>query len=233
MRPVYVLLIIGTLSSALGEEETLRAIEKCGRLSEMGTCLRLRAVTLLDRALRSGPLVINDYISLAPNAVPNVTQPSSEEIEASLPKDAEEKESALDEMIADKVTTFISSRSLRLNFPGQEAQGRKSGGFGGGGGGGGKKGGGMMMMLAFAGMASWLVQMAFAKIALLAGKALLVGKMALLLSAVIGLKKLLGGEEGHDSHQVVYAQEAHHGGHGWGRSAQELAYSGHVKGMKQ
>lgn len=54
-------------------------------------------------------------------------------------------------------------------------------------------------------------------------------KVALLLSAIIGLKKLVGGGGGgHESHpQVVYAGSEHHGG-GWGRSsgpAHTLAYS--------
>ncbi|XP_014273828.1 uncharacterized protein [Halyomorpha halys] len=206
-----------------------RAIEKCGRLSELGTCLRMRAVTLLDRALKSGPLVINDYISLAPVAAPNGTQPSPQEIEASLPQDPQKKDSALDDIIADKLTQFVSSRSLRFTIPPptELGEGRKKGGYGGGGGD--KKGGGMIMMAAVA-MGGMMMQMAMAKIALLAGKALLVGKMALLLSAIIGLKKLVGGGGGGgESHQVVYATEAHGGGHGWGRSAHDLAYSAQAR----
>ena len=67
--------------------------------------------------MRSGPLVINDYVSFAPVAAPNGTQQSEQEIEAALPKDQEQKDSALDDMIADKLTEFVSSRSLRFTMP--------------------------------------------------------------------------------------------------------------------
>jgi hypothetical protein len=87
-----------------------------------------------------------------------------------------------------------------------------------------------MLLMAGLAMGGMMIQMAMGKIAMLAGKALLVGKMALLLSAIIGLKKLMGGGGGGDSHQVVYATESHGGGHGggWSRSM-DLAYSAHAK----
>lgn len=68
-------------------------------------------------------------------------------------------------------------------------------------------------------MAAMMAQMFMGKIALIAGKALLVAKIALVLSAIIGLKKLVGSSGGGESHpQVVYASGGHDHG-GWqGRS---------------
>ena len=70
--------------------------------------------------------------------------------------------------------------------------------------------------------AAALLPLALGFIALIAGKALLVGKIALVISAIIGLKKLLGGNEKHVTYEVV--QHPHHssshvvshddGGHG-------------------
>lgn len=102
-----------------------------------------------------------------------------------------------------------------------------------------------------------LVPLALGAIAIIAGKALLIGKIALVISAIIGLKKLLS--QKHVTYEVV----SHHGGggnghdfssasdissgagysgasagassSGWGRSLQEeesaqhLAYRGHLK----
>ncbi|CAH2234560.1 jg18226 [Pararge aegeria aegeria] len=99
-----------------------------------------------------------------------------------------------------------------------------------------------------------LMPLAIGAIALIAGKALLIGKLALVLSAIIGLKKLLS-QQKHVTYEVV-AHPQHssshssshdyagasgyggdsggyssggggHGGGGWGRSAdaQSLAYS--------
>jgi hypothetical protein len=60
-----------------------------------------------------------------------------------------------------------------------------------------------------------LAQLAFGKIAFLAGTALLTAKIALVLSAIIGLKKLVS--SGGGGHEVIYATASeHHGGGGYG-----------------
>lgn len=109
------------------------------------------------------------------------------------------------------------------------------------------------LLLAIGLKAAALLPLVLGAIALIAGKALLVGKIALVLSAVIGLKKLLS-QEKHVTYEVVahphhstshssshgeaysvgasnidvgaYGASSGHGG--WGRSAdaQELAYRG-------
>lgn len=110
------------------------------------------------------------------------------------------------------------------------------------------------LMMAVALKAAALLPLALGAIALIAGKALLIGKIALVLSAVIGLKKLLS-QEKHVTYEVVahphhssshtsshgdsfssggfsgadassYSAGAGSSSHGWGRSydAQELAY---------
>lgn len=112
------------------------------------------------------------------------------------------------------------------------------------------------LLLALGLKAAALLPLVLGAIALIAGKALLVGKIALVLSAIIGLKKLLS-QEKHVTYEVVahphhssshsashgeaysvgasnidvsgYAAAAGGTGHGgWGRSvdAQDLAYRG-------
>lgn len=108
----------------------------------------------------------------------------------------------------------------------------------------------LLMAVALKGAA--LIPLALGAIALIAGKALLIGKIALVLSAIIGLKKLLS-QEKHVTYEVV--AHPHHtsshssshgdaiggsgyssdvgsygaggGSHGWGRSlsAQDIAFS--------
>lgn len=111
------------------------------------------------------------------------------------------------------------------------------------------------LLLALGLKAAALLPLILGAIALIAGKALLVGKIALVLSAIIGLKKLLS-QEKHVTYEVVahphhssshsashgeaysvgasnvdvsgYAAAAGSGHGGWGRSvdAQDLAYRG-------
>lgn len=78
-----------------------------------------------------------------------------------------------------------------------------------------------------------MIPLALGALALLAGKALIVSKLALVLAGIIGLKKLLSGsgDRGHDSGHEVHVSSPH--GSGWGRSyekeeAQKLAYSAYA-----
>lgn len=60
-----------------------------------------------------------------------------------------------------------------------------------------------------------MAQLAYGKIAFIAGTALLTAKMALVLSAIVGLKKLVS--SGGGGHEVIYATASeHHGGGGGG-----------------
>lgn len=104
---------------------------------------------------------------------------------------------------------------------------RQKGGLGGGGGGGGgkdKKNGHYIMIPLLLG--STLIPLAFGALAILAGKALIVSKLALALASIIGIKKLISGGHHHESaHEVVVSGGGHSGG-GWGRNLKDLPYKG-------
>lgn len=61
----------------------------------------------------------------------------------------------------------------------------------------------------------FMVPLAFGALALLAGKALIVSKLALVLAGIIGLKKLLSHSGNNESHEVVVS--AGHSASGWSR----------------
>ncbi|XP_011880703.1 PREDICTED: uncharacterized protein LOC105569122 [Vollenhovia emeryi] len=80
------------------------------------------------------------------------------------------------------------------------------------------------LMMAMALKAAALLPLALGAIAMIAGKALLVGKIALVISAIIGLKKLLGSHQKHVTYEVVshphhsssHISHEDHGGYGGG-----------------
>ncbi|XP_014599912.1 PREDICTED: uncharacterized protein LOC106784646 [Polistes canadensis] len=83
------------------------------------------------------------------------------------------------------------------------------------------------ILMAMAFKAAALLPLALGAIALIAGKALLVGKIALVISAIIGLKKLLSSQQKHVTYEVVahpHHSSSHvvshddggHGGYGGG-----------------
>lgn len=95
------------------------------------------------------------------------------------------------------------------------------------------------LMAAIAMKAAALVPLALGAIALIAGKALLVGKIALVLSAIIGLKKLFSGQGKHVTYEVV--SHPHHssshvsshdsyGGGGGGYSGGDIGGGGYSGG---
>lgn len=100
---------------------------------------------------------------------------------------------------------------------------RQKGGLGGGGGKDKKNGHYIMIPLL---LASTMVPLAFGALALLAGKALIVSKLALALASIIGIKKLISGNQHHESNHEVVVSGGHSGG--WGRNlkAQDLPYKG-------
>lgn len=92
------------------------------------------------------------------------------------------------------------------------------------------------LMMAVALKAAALLPLALGAIALIAGKALLVGKIALVISAIIGLKKLLGGQKHvtyevvahphHSSSHAVSHDEHGSGGFGGGGGASDFSSGG-------
>jgi hypothetical protein len=110
-----------------------RLITDCAKASDMTVCLKIKVATVLDRVTSlKTPLQLNDYISLARD--PEYTddgpqgrslKPLSEkQLEESLPRPAEERNGRLDEMIQEKLDTFLQSRTLQLSFPADVFEGQ-------------------------------------------------------------------------------------------------------------
>ncbi|GLV32667.1 hypothetical protein CBL_00626 [Carabus blaptoides fortunei] len=187
----------------------LRSVRECLRTNSSMVCLKEKALRIIDEAMVSDkPLKVSDYVDIVKD--PNF-QPDKSNLQV-LPKDLKQRSEKLNDMLVKKVDEFFESRTIKFNLANVFDEGRAKKG--------GKKGGGMLMMAGLA-MAGMMAQMAMGKIAMMAGAALMISKMALLMSSIIGLKKLVGSSGGSDSH-VVYASSGggDHGGGGggWHRS---------------
>lgn len=85
----------------------------------------------------------------------------------------------------------------------------------------------MQMAMMMAGMTAVAVMgpLTFSFIALLAAKALLISKIALIMSGIVALKKLL--QPQHSGHEAEAVQvSSHHYGRTLNLDAQDMAYSG-------
>lgn len=97
---------------------------------------------------------------------------------------------------------------------------------------------GMLMMGAAMKLAA-ILPIAIGGLFLLAGKALIISKIALVLSLIIALKKLLS-QKDHGHHHESHGWQSGGGGGGWDRrsieaqeQAQKLAYRGQVNSISQ
>ncbi|XP_008548244.1 uncharacterized protein LOC103571747 [Microplitis demolitor] len=202
-------LIIGLCLAFLVAEcrgDYVKFFEKCTKEKNTFDCLKRRALDVLDRAVKDDTVyVVNDYVSIAKD--PAVIPDSDEEQRSAGDNN---KTVSLDEKLERKLHDYLASRSIKLTIPGGVIEGRgkkkEKGGYGG------------ALLMGGMAMAGVMAQLAYAKIAFIAGTALLTAKIALVLSAIIGLKKLVSSSGG--GHEVIYATASDpHGGYGgWSRS---------------
>ncbi|KAL6432048.1 hypothetical protein ACFW04_006633 [Cataglyphis niger] len=196
----------------------------CGK-SYSATCLKLD----VNIGILPGVSVIKE------NSTTNV---SASEIVANLARDfPNDVEKRLDAYLAHKVSSYLNSHSISIKLldpktleaaksfnenvlaqlgfgSNQNARKKNKGG-----------GGGMLIMVAM--MKGMMMAMGMAGLAAVAGKALMTGLMALMLSAIIGLKSLASGGEKKTTYEIVskpvytsshtHSSEEHHG-HGYGHS---------------
>uniref|UniRef100_A0A2S2QRN0 Uncharacterized protein n=1 Tax=Sipha flava TaxID=143950 RepID=A0A2S2QRN0_9HEMI len=180
-------------------------------------CLKSKALTALDRALSKPTVVVAEGVSLSARAGKSLlVDPQTEKADrAALDavKDSDRKSAMLNDMLIDRMDRLMSSRTIVLDGSvDQEGRGKK-------------KDKGMKQAMMMAGMTAAAVMgpMALKMLMMMAGKALLLSKIALVLSGIIAIKKLLMSQKGEQE------QESHPPQH-WGRSMQfdahDIAYSG-------
>ncbi|XP_063541916.1 uncharacterized protein LOC134750627 [Cydia strobilella] len=213
----------------MGLKSMLRIYEECQRTNGIVPCLKKKAILFFDRVARMEAIPVIDGIEVIKSSEPEVAPISEKDIEATLPRNLQDKDETLSEMLWDRIASFANSRTIQLSLPkmtGQELNRGVEEGRGKM-----KKMMGMMAM-GFAMKMAAMVPLAIAGLFILAGKALIVSKIALLLSGIIALKKIIAqknsGGGGHDSGWSSGGTSG-----GWDRRSyndvSELAYSAYKK----
>ncbi|KAL1449483.1 hypothetical protein WDU94_001986 [Cyamophila willieti] len=167
-------------------------------LKQISICLKAKLLVNLNELIRSNKTIeLGSYAYLVKTkTVDEVDNRIDDERLNEIPNDersATDEGEQLTNMILKKVWQLFMTRSVRLNLndeSGLDGEGRKK-----------KDKGGNMMMMAM-GMGGMMMQMMMSKVAIIAVKALIIGKIALLLSGMIALKKMMsqGGGHGGSSH---------------------------------
>ncbi|XP_060528311.1 uncharacterized protein LOC132703202 [Cylas formicarius] len=199
------------------------------------TCLKFRVVSWIDTLGNSESYPLLPGVSIVRE---NAT---SEEFKAETKHRS--SQNALDNLLASKVSWFVHSHAIKLhpwNFyqNHEETRGMKDGK-----GKGGDKGMGMVLAMG-AMMKGMLLALALGALAALAGKALMVSLISLMLSMITGLKSLVAGKSGMTTYEVVakpiysqsHTQSVSHedlGSYGHGRNFEERQMSGQNHGRQR
>ncbi|XP_015114414.1 uncharacterized protein LOC107039361 [Diachasma alloeum] len=196
-----------------------RLYEECQqRNGGVSPCLKKKAIAFFERLGRIDSLPISENLELVKVPGVNYTYPQTGDIE-SLGRAGASRDDALNDILLERISNLMNGFNIQIRLPKtssgelkrsmEEGRGKM------------KKMMGMMMMGMTMKMAA-LVPIAMGVLFLLAGKALIISKIALVLSMIIGLKKLLSQKQGggHDSHGGW--QSGGGGGGGWDRSLKDV-----------
>ncbi|RZC38507.1 DUF1676 domain containing protein [Asbolus verrucosus] len=229
-----VVLVLTLAAVAFAEESfestgikiVLKIYDDCSKASGFSSCLKKKAITFLDRLSRMDHFSLGEGVVVTRGSDVNAEPAISEEqLENTLPRASDAKDQALTNILMDKVAKFVGSRTIEVTLPKlSEFEGR------------GKKMKGMMggMMMGIAAKMAAMIPIAIAGLFLLAGKALITAKIALLIAGIIAIKKLFASKHGGGGGGGHGWQSGGGGGGGWQSSgggwdkrsleAQNLAY---------
>lgn len=107
-----------------GVETAYRFFQSCGD-KEIALCLKMRALTFVDRALRKpGDVDLVDGVSLKRTQDDldvsrelNGRALSEAELDASLPKNADERDAQVETLLVDRIARFLQSHTLQFKVP--------------------------------------------------------------------------------------------------------------------
>lgn len=106
-------------SSYFGDIKYLYKTYQDCAAADLSTCLKLKLFTVIDRVARSeSDFKVYEGVTFVRDGEEQVdeTAPKTEsEIEASLPRSLDDKESTLNSLIMDKIMSYFGSHTLKVN----------------------------------------------------------------------------------------------------------------------
>jgi Protein of unknown function (DUF1676) len=205
---VLILAFIANDATSSPAESAFRAMKKiynvCENSEELFKCMKVQALRLTERALKVSNIKITDGLSIIKK-----DDESAAEGGRSLDTNTDEAMTMpaekVDEMLMSRVNKFMDSHQVSLDVPrlltssetprlveeGRKKMKKYLGPF-----------------LAAMAIKGGILTMVYHSIAIVAGKALIIGKIALVISAIIGLKKLVT-PEGHEKTTYEIVKHPH------------------------
>ncbi|XP_050685632.1 uncharacterized protein LOC126980053 [Leptidea sinapis] len=223
-KVIYFAVLVGVVTSKedFGLKYMTKVYEDCRKSEGILPCLTSKAITFFDRAAKMDAISLIDGVDI----VKTGHEISENEVDSTIPRNLENSK-GLTDVLFDRIAAFVNSRTIQLSLPkisGQELNKGVEEGRGKM-----KKMMGMMMMGAAMKMAA-MIPLAIAGLFVLAGKALIISKIALLLAGIIALKKLIAAKNSSGGHESQGWSSG--GSGGWDRrslDASDLVYSAYKR----
>lgn len=122
---LFILLFCATVVLAAdGFEDTstriaLKVYDDCSASEDFAVCLKKKAVSFLDRLGRAEKFSISDSVKIvrASDAPAPTVEVSEEKLDEILPRSLDAKNAALTDMLSNKLSDFIGSRTIEISLP--------------------------------------------------------------------------------------------------------------------
>lgn len=208
LSSILLVVVIANVSFASPAESAFRAMKKiynvCENSEELFKCMKVQALKLTERALKVPTIKITDGLSIVKKDEDSEEKP--EEARSFDNDDVMELPSEqVDSLLVSRINKFMDSHQVSVNVPrllsSSETprlveEGRK------------KMKKYLGPLIAAMALKGGILTMVYHSIAIVAGKALIIGKIALVISAIIGLKKLVT-PEGHEKTTYEIVKHPH------------------------
>ncbi|XP_050304356.1 uncharacterized protein LOC126741922 [Anthonomus grandis grandis] len=174
LKITYFMILVHTISSSDGQQYSLSS-KLCD--TDLLKCLKVDLVNWLDKLCDSLPknLTVTPGVSILTPYKPAESRSMQVNLEEQL----------IDPILTEKLTNFLKNHQISINLlslakEANEARGKE------------KKSSGMMMLMSGVMLSAMLGALSLSGIAVIAGKALLTGVVAFMISSIVGLRSLTG-----------------------------------------
>lgn len=97
--------------------EVLNLYNECSHSEGLSPCLKMKALSLIDRVSRMEKISVLDGVVLTGKTEENPNEPSLEEVEKTLPRALDAKSQALTSMIFNRIAKMLGSKSIEISVP--------------------------------------------------------------------------------------------------------------------
>lgn len=103
---------------AAGLRVVVRVLDDCINSEGFSPCLKKKALTFINRLSRMDKLPLTEGVVIikAQDAIKEANT-TDEQLENSLPRGTDSHEDALDNILLEKITSYLSSRTLQVTMP--------------------------------------------------------------------------------------------------------------------